>query len=522
MKAIFYYNTSEAIKVDKDLEYIAELDIVLKTSVSIKNPIIDLELKYGNNDIVYGVVDSDGDDVIINADEELIVDAPYSITDFNYVYIPVLERYYYINNTILITPELFRFELSEDVLMSFKTQYKELDAFVTRNEFTYNALVKDDLISYYYDKEVTESQMPTGDKVNVNLQSVLSQTSYNYMISVVNKVHTAISETITPPSIYLPQVQSVKIGNSATAFNYVTSLVEVRQLCKDLIDDDVPSSYLISIVAYPFEFTHYNMSDFNLWLGDTEYNDVKVNRPTNQLSDYFVVGDFTFNGDTGTFLDYEPYTEYELYIPYLSWVKISADLLLGNRILIYYVLNYQDATAQVNIFDMTHNRIIHTATCQLGVKIPINTSNAREVADTRNSNNIGLSVGLLTSLLSVGGGIATNNPIATASGLISGGKTIASYIQNMNTNYQKATGNITTGQSGLYLAQYVKLRRTSYKPKDYNSDYFKLYGRPLNKVVKLNTLSGFTQIDDIHLENIKAFENEKDELYDLLKSGIIL
>ena len=154
MKAIFYNNTSEAIKVDKNLLFVAELDIVFKTSVSLKNPIIDLKLKYGDNDLVYGVVDSDGDDVIINADEELVIDAPYSITDFNYCYIPVLERYYFISNPILVTPELFRYELAEDTLMSFKTQFRELDAFISRNEFDFNKLVKDDLYPFEYKKEV--------------------------------------------------------------------------------------------------------------------------------------------------------------------------------------------------------------------------------------------------------------------------------------------------------------------------------------------------------------------------------
>ena len=72
------------------------------------------------------------------------------------------------------------------------------------------------------------------------------------------------------------------------------------------------------------------------------------------------------------------------------------------------------------------------------------------------------------------------------------------------------------------MYQLVRLRITSYKPKDYNNDYFKLYGKPLNKVVKLNTLSGFTTIDEIHLENIKCNESEKNEIYSLLKNGVIL
>ena len=166
MKAIFYYNTSEAIKVDKDLEYIAELDIVFKTSVSIKNPIIDLELKFQDNKTLIDVVDENNEDVVFGLDNDsMVVDYPFSITDFNYCYIPVLERYYYINNPILVTDRLFRLELSEDVLMSMKVQFRELDAFISRNEFDYDRLIKDDLTNFRWNKNV-EIVNVKGDATN--------------------------------------------------------------------------------------------------------------------------------------------------------------------------------------------------------------------------------------------------------------------------------------------------------------------------------------------------------------------
>ena len=81
------------------------------------------------------------------------------------------------------------------------------------------------------------------------------------------------------------------------------------------------------------------------------------------------------------------------------------------------------------------------------------------------------------------------------------------------------TSNSNLGYYNPYVPQ---LRITRNIPVGYNSDYFHLKGRPLYQVKTLSSLSGFTQIDDIHLENIKAFQDEKDELYNLLKSGIIL
>ena len=513
-----YQNKSDAIYLNKSINYYATITGTLRDACNLLNPIILFEYSEGDK-IWFDIVDGDNDEL----EDDLGVFNEYNILDANYCYIREFNRYYYITNITIISNKVYSLSMSVDILMSYKDKILDLDAYVSRNEFTYDSYVKDELVSYYYDKTIVELQLPMGDKVNTRLDKIVDNTSYNFMITAINKVHTTTGDTIEPPSIYLPRVQPIKSGYLVSSYNYISTLDDVTTLVRDLIDDDVNATYLLSITAYPFEFKKYdNRSDFSLWLGDTEYSDVKVNIPNTQISDYYVIADFTYKGPNKSFLDYEPFSEYELYIPYLSWIKISADLLLNNRIIVYYVLNYQDATAQVNVFDMTHNKIIYTGNCQLGCKIPINTTNAREVADARNSNNIGLSVGLLTSLLSTGAGIATNNPYALATGLISTGKTIASYVQNSNTNYQQASGNIADGYSGLYLSQYVKLRRTYYRPKDYDANWFKLNGKPLNKYVKLSNLKGYTKIGDVHLSNWTATLDEQELVRQLLFNGIVI
>ena len=100
---------------------------------------------------------------------------------------------------------------------------------------------------------------------------------------------------------------------------------------------------------------------------------------------------------------------------------------------------------------------------------------------------------------------------------------INKYIQNENTNYQRATGSVSSGQSGLYLPQDVKIRITKLKPKNYNNDYAKLYGKPLNEYRKISTLHGFTTVGNIHIENIgNITTSEYNELYDILTSGFII
>ena len=239
------------------------------------------------------------------------------------------------------------------------------------------------------------------------------------------------------------------------------------------------------------------------------------------VSDYFVIADFTISSNS--FLDYEPFTKYEIYLPYVGWIPLSADDILDKNLIVYYVVDYSTGTAQVTIFDIDDDKIIYTGNTQLGVKVGITSTNQREVNDNRNSNNIGLGVGILTSAVSMIAGIVTYNPVAVAGGAISAGSSIAKFVHNSNTNYLRANGSVTSGASGLYLPQGVRIRKTRMIPRDYDENYFKLFGRPLNRYMKLSNLTGYTQVGDVHLEDIStATKPETDAIKTLLEEGIII
>lgn len=54
------------------------------------------------------------------------------ITGFNYCYIPLFNRYYFINDVEVVRTGLFRVHFSVDVLMSYKDAIKECNCVVTR------------------------------------------------------------------------------------------------------------------------------------------------------------------------------------------------------------------------------------------------------------------------------------------------------------------------------------------------------------------------------------------------------
>lgn len=77
------------------------------------------------------------------------------VPTFNYVYIPIFARYYYVTDIRSIRQNLWEISLSVDVLMSYKNAILNCKGFVDRNEFEYSENIIDNkrVIEQGYDVE---------------------------------------------------------------------------------------------------------------------------------------------------------------------------------------------------------------------------------------------------------------------------------------------------------------------------------------------------------------------------------
>ena len=115
VKVILYTNTAEPNRVNKTI-FLTEIGTeycIFREDFSISSPAITLEVV---------------SDKYLNA---------------NYVYIPSLSRYYYVSDLIIENQQLYTFELSVDVLMSFKDDLLKLPCFIDRNEYEDDPLIRD-------------------------------------------------------------------------------------------------------------------------------------------------------------------------------------------------------------------------------------------------------------------------------------------------------------------------------------------------------------------------------------------
>lgn len=102
--------------------------------------------------------------------------------DYNYVWIPTLRRYYYVDSVDLISANITRLHLKEDVLMSWKSLIRSQTAFIERQENTFDPDLVDEMVKYSYDKQVSYFTITPTNNIYANIDLI---TGMNFVIETV-------------------------------------------------------------------------------------------------------------------------------------------------------------------------------------------------------------------------------------------------------------------------------------------------------------------------------------------------
>ena len=111
MTAILYNNTSDSREINKNLTELTTINITLYLDTNVTNPVFKLK------------------NFINNA---------------NYMFVPDLHRYYYINNYTLSNQCVY-LHCSVDVLTTYKTEILNTECLISRSENDYNDNIVDTL-----------------------------------------------------------------------------------------------------------------------------------------------------------------------------------------------------------------------------------------------------------------------------------------------------------------------------------------------------------------------------------------
>ena len=486
--------------------------------------------------------------------ENYNIDASY-----NYIYIPRLKRYYYVTNIQLTTKDYTRLQLNEDVLMSWKDLIKSQDAYVTRYGY------KQGVNTLLYDERYPVQDTPTVSHFTITNVTGSTIIQFKYLMDEIqgsiirapNVLYHAVSEVveftdntenITPPSgSGLPDIQSRRGSNHFRLMDLNT----YNQLLRACAMNDAPASYIQSLLLLPFDlrdifpdatdgwkvYAGNKMLSGGEWIGQGEtaytftYGTKKGGFP------YIVVADFYFDSRGGidienNYLDMSSNTAWEIYLPFVGWVRLEPSTMYYKRIMVYYAIDFDTGLSTAYIYNRTDSKLLWSGNCQLGMKLPLAVTNAEELARQKQSTGLNLIMGILASALSIGVGAYSGNAVAVMGGIMGIGKTVASTANSFNQMIEKAQTTFGSSDNALFSPKNVTIRKITHRPilpSTAEARYAHICGYPYKQYVQLSAIAGvdggkYIEVGEIHFdakgENI--YSTEIDEIVALLKDGVIL
>lgn len=264
---------------------------------------------------------------------------------------------------------------------------------------------------------------------------------------------------------------------------------------------DNPLDAIITLNVLPLSLSGYTVS---VWLGNfnTNVNGERI------LSQYVTVdcGSLTLKEFWGSALDYAPYTKVSIFLPFIGIRDLNVDDCMNAVIQVKYNIDILTGDCVAGI--KCGNGVIYKFTGNVKQTVPVS---------GRQSD---MQMNMLKSVLSGASGLAAGAAIGGAAGMVAAGASAASTVASSKFITQRSGA--LDGSSGL-LDDFVPYLIVHRPIQSLAKNYEKQKGYTSNITATLSSLSGYTEVEYIHLEGISgATDSELEEIESLLKKGVIL
>lgn len=224
---------------------------------------------------------------------------------------------------------------------------------------------------------------------------------------------------------------------------------------------------------------------------------------TKATSQYVSVdcGTLNVNEFWGAYLDYSPYTKAEIYLPYVGTHPLDIDDIMNKPVHVKYHIDILSGACIA--FVKCGDSVLYSFIGQCSSSIPITGNDWTNVI-----NGVINIAGAVGSMVMTGGMSA---PMAIGQ--------IASTAVNSSKPSVEKSGSLsgTGGMLGVQTPYMILTRPKQALPAQQNA----YTGYPSFITRTLSSVSGYTEVDRIHLENVPGTESELSEIELLLKTGVI-
>ena len=211
-----------------------------------------------------------------------------------------------------------------------------------------------------------------------------------------------------------------------------------------------------------------------------------------------------------SYLDYAPYTSAEIFLPFIGFCPLNINDIMGKSVDVTYNIDLLSGVCTAIVH--ANAQSLYSYSGNMAMFLPLSAGNW-----SRMLTPIFGMVGGVASLSAGIGGVMGGAPLLASTSMAVRG---AESIGNLGGNSVSRSGGISgnAGIMGDYQPFIVVTRPINDKPTTYDSNI----GQTYNKSAQLGKLSGFTVIEEAHIEGMNATDAEKQEIERLLKEGVIL
>jgi hypothetical protein len=259
-----------------------------------------------------------------------------------------------------------------------------------------------------------------------------------------------------------------------------------------------PIDCIVALVVVPVTPTTGSAAAISLGNVATTVN-------ANVITDQFAVldcGSININEYWGAYLDYDPYTKCEIYLPYIGVQDIDINDIQGKTIQLKYYIDVLSGACVAML--KAGDDVLYNWSGQCAAEIPITSTSFGSVFQTALSaaNAIGETI------------------VNAMSGIPQTLSLVASSVFNGARSKLHKSGSIGSmaGHMGIQKPYLIITRPVQSVPETLNE----ITGYPSNITATLGDLSGYTEIDTIHLSGIPATSEEMTEIEELLKGGVFI
>ena len=214
----------------------------------------------------------------------------------------------------------------------------------------------------------------------------------------------------------------------------------------------------------------------------------------------------------GSFMDYSPYVKVNLFLPYIGFIHLGTDDIMGGSINVTY---HVDVLSGDCIAFITHSSkgVLYSYTGNCLTNVPVTAANYASSLRNYYESVLGI-------IPSTANGAMSGGAAGAAGGAIAGALSAASNIVlNSKPEFQRS-GSLG-GSAGIMGVQkpFIIIERPNISVPNKVQHYM---GQTSNMTAGLGGLSGMTIVEAVHLEGIPCTTSELAEIESILHQGVIL